>query len=128
MITVTLRELDIATPALRKISRSSLSAKPAFQVAKILTVIDTELKNLDKVRYELFEKYSERDEDGKIKMDDSENIMVAKDKVEDFTKEFNELMATEVSLNILPLDLDLLLKIELTPTEAGSIFKFVNFE
>ena len=126
MINVTLRELDLATPALRKISQANVNAKTAFQIAKILGVIDIELKQLDKIRYALFEKYSQHDENGKIQLDENDNVVVSKDNVEAFTKEFNELMATEVSLNINSLDVELISEINLTPTEAGSILKFIN--
>ena len=126
MINVTLRELDLATPALRKISQANVNAKTAFQIAKILGVIDVELKQLDKIRYALFEKYSQHDENGKIQLDENDNVVVSKDNVEAFTKEFNELMATEVSLNINSLDVELISEINLTPTEAGSILKFIN--
>ena len=126
MINVTLWELDLATPALRKISQANVNAKTAFQIAKILGVIDIELKQLDKIRYALFEKYSQHDENGKIQLDENDNVVVSKDNVEAFTKEFNELMATEVSLNINSLDVELISEINLTPTEAGSILKFIN--
>lgn len=126
MINITLRELDLATPALRKISQASVSAKTAFQIAKILGIIDAELKQLDKIRYALFEKYSQHDENGKIQLDENDNVVVSKDNVEAFTKEFNELMATEVTLNIDSLDIELISGINLTPTEAGSILKFIN--
>ena len=126
MINVTLRELDLATPALRKISQVNVNAKTAFQIAKILGVIDVELKQLDKTRYALFEKYSQHDENGKIQLDENDNVVVSKDNVEVFTKEFSELMATEVTLNIDSLDIELISGINLTPTEAGSILKFIN--
>jgi hypothetical protein len=126
MINVTLRELDLATPALRKISQANVNAKTAFQIAKILSVIDAELKQLDKIRYDLFEKYSQHDENGKIQLDENDNVVVSKDNVEVFTKEFSELMATEVTLNIDSLDIELISGINLTPTEAGSILKFIN--
>jgi hypothetical protein len=35
-------------------------------------------------------------------------------------------MATEVTLNIDSLDIELISGINLTPTEAGSILKFIN--
>ena len=126
MINITLRELDLATPALRKISQANVNAKTAFQIAKILSVIDAELKQLDKIRYDLFEKYSQHDENGKIQLDENDNVVVSKDNVEVFTKEFSELMATEVTLNIDSLDIELISGINLTPTEAGSILKFIN--
>ena len=126
MINITLRELDLATPALRKISQANVNAKTAFQIAKILGVIDAELKQLDKIRYDLFEKYSQHDENGKIQLDENDNVVVSKDNVEVFTKEFSELMATEVTLNIDSLDIELISGINLTPTEAGSILKFIN--
>ena len=126
MINVTLWELDLATPALRKISQANVNAKTAFQIAKILGVIDVELKQLDKTRYALFEKYSQHDENGKIQLDENDNVVVNKDNVEAFTKEFNQLMATEVTLNIDSLDIELISGINLTPTEAGSILKFIN--
>ena len=126
MINVTLWELDLATPALRKISQANVNAKTAFQIAKILGVIDVELKQLDKTRYALFEKYSQHDENGKIQLDENDNVVVSKDNVEVFTKEFSELMATEVTLNIDSLDIELISGINLTPTEAGSILKFIN--
>ena len=126
MINITLRELDLATPALRKISQANVNAKTAFQIAKILSIIDAELKQLDKIRYDLFEKYSQHDENGKIQLDENDNVVVSKDNVEIFTKEFSELMATEVTLNIDSLDIELISGINLTPTEAGSILKFIN--
>ena len=126
MINITLRELDLATPALRKISQANVNAKTAFQIAKILGVIDAELKQLDKIRYDLFQKYSQHDENGKIQLDENDNIIVSKDNVKAITKEFSELMATEVSLNINSLDVELISEINLTPTEAGSILKFIN--
>ena len=75
---------------------SSYDGKTAYQVAKNIKEIASELESFDKARNAMVIKYGEERDDG--------NIEVTKDNMEMFNKEIFELLDVDAEINILLLN------------------------
>ena len=75
---------------------SSYDGKTAYQVAKNIKEIASELESFDKARNAMVIKYGEERDDG--------NIEVTRDNMEMFNKEIFELLDVDAEINILLLN------------------------
>lgn len=58
------------------LKREGLSTLTQFRMARLINKLTPELKPLDEKRQELIEKYGEKGEDGKLKVDDRGNATI----------------------------------------------------
>ena len=104
-----LKLYDIVTAegAIQELGKLKLPAKLGYKVAKNIRHINSELAEYNKMKNSLIlEKYGVSDEKG--------NYQVTKENVPGFVKEVNELLETEVEIEIAPIELDdsILLSVE----------------
>lgn len=102
---------------LAEISQKILPVKVSYAIAKNISKIESELKIYNKEREKLIEKYSEKDESGKIKVDENNNIKIQEEHREDLNKEFKELLAIENEIDMHKFSLDALDGYSMTPAE-----------
>lgn len=100
---------------LREISKKELPIKASYAIAKNLKKIEDELEIYYKEREKLIDKYAEKDENGKIKVDNN-GFIIFKDK-EGWDKEIKELLAIENDIKIRKFPIDVLEGYNMSPAE-----------
>lgn len=128
MITLKLEDLVNSTEALQKLSNTSLKARPAFTVSKMLKEAEKELANFNEVRMNLINKYGEKDEEGKLITDENDNCKITAEHINDFSNELKELVATTIEINANKLTLEDLGNADFTPSEIAALEPFVDIE
>lgn len=128
MITLKLEDLVNSTEALQKLSNTSLKARPAFTVSKMLKEAEKELANFNEVRMNLINKYGEKDEEGKLITDENDNCKITAEHINDFSNELQELVATTIEINANKLTLEDLGNADFTPSEIAALEPFVDVE
>lgn len=128
MITLKLEDLVNSTEALQKLSNTSLKARPAFTVSKMLKEAEKELANFNEVRMNLINKYGEKDEDGKLITDENDNCKITAEHINDFSNELKDLVATTIEINANKLTLEDLGNADFTPSEIAALEPFVDIE
>ena len=76
----------------------------------------------------LIKKYGEKDENGELITDENGNCKISNSDTEEFTRELNELIATEVEINANKINMNLLENIDFTPSEMAVLEPFVEFD
>ena len=126
MITTTIDSLLTIKPILQKLANTSMSAKEAFQVLKMLKLIDKEYESIETVQRQMLDKYGEKGEDGDFIFDDKGNFIIKKDLINDYVKEMQTFLNEKIELNCSKMSMDILEKIELTPAQMMMIEDFVE--
>ena len=83
---------------LSKLNNMSLNIKVSYAIAKNINKIEKELEIYNKEKAKLIDKHGEKDEEGKLKVDESGNIKIL-DK-ENWNKDFKELLEIEAEIDI----------------------------
>lgn len=84
--------------ALKKLSGQDLSAKVAFKLKGIVKRVNEETAKYEEVRTEVLNRLGERDENGKIIVQENNSIKLSEENLQLFIKEMNQLMAAEVQV------------------------------
>ena len=128
MIEIKIQDLLNSTDALQKLSKMNLKARLAWQVAKLLKVVDEEMQDFNKTRVEVIRKYGNKDENGELITDEKGNCKVEGENLVAFTKELNELTDTMLSLNVNRLKIKELEELDFTPAEMVQLEPFIDMD
>jgi hypothetical protein len=94
-----LYEIVNSEDALKELGSLKLSAKLSYKISKNVKKIVDELREYNTLKNKLIvEKYGTQNESG--------NFQVMKENLPDFVKELNELLESEVDVDIYPVELD----------------------
>ena len=106
---------------LRKLNNAELPVRVSYKLAKNIKSIDKELKIYEEEKQKLINKYGEKDEEGKSKV--NENGMINILDVENWNKDIKELLEIEVEINVEKINIDELAKsdLKITPSELTLI-------
>lgn len=126
MIEVQVKDIVNSAEIFSTLSQKKLNMRMAYQLAKIIKEVQKEFELFQETRMKLINEYAERDEDGQLKVDENNNFTIPKEKIQDFQKELNELLETQVELQINKINLDELENVEFTPMELIKIEKFIE--
>jgi hypothetical protein len=92
-IKLTNREVLESAAALATLSQVKLPAKASYAVAKAIGKLGELEKTIRGVQKTLWEKYGDKGEDGKLKVNADNSLVIPGEKSADFLKEHNELLA-----------------------------------
>lgn len=123
MIKVTIEEILNAVPALRVLKEQNFDGMTAFKIARMLREVNKEVELFEQERYKLIEKFCIRNENGNI-IEDNGEVKIDPEHVEDFNNEIREMLSNEVEINAVPLSLNTLENLTITPEQAFSLEKF----
>lgn len=126
MIKLKLNELLNATDALQTLSKKSLQARPAFQVVRLLKAADKEIQEFNDVRVKVVNQYGDKDENGELITDENGNCHIAPEHINEFNKELNDLLNTEIEINANMLSLGDLEELEFTPSDLALLEPFIE--
>ena len=127
MIKVQINDLLNSTEALQKLSKTDLKAKLAWQVARLLKAADKEIQEFNETRLKLIQKYGEKDENGELITDEKGNCKILPDSLDSFSTELNELVNSEIELNVNKIAIDDLDSISFTRADMNSLENFIDF-
>ena len=128
MINVKISSLLNSTEALQKLASADLKAKLAWQVARLLKAAEVELQSFNETRMALIKKYGEKDAKGELVTDEKGNCKIPPDAIDGFNTELNELITTEVEINVNKISIDDLENMSFTPNEMTLLEDFIDFE
>ena len=121
---VTIYDIVSANSIFNKILKYEFTGKQSFVISRLLRVLNAELEQFNTTREILIKKYAEFDENGKIKTTDG-YIKISENKKDAFQSEINELLQTEVELNITCIPIEWFDDIKLTPQEIMLLEPFL---
>ena len=90
----------IDSPRLAEISKKQLPIKVSYAIAKNIAKLESELKVYNSQRQKLIEKYSIKDKDGKTIIDEENKLKIQPEHMEDWNKDFKELIEIENEVDI----------------------------
>lgn len=111
-MTVTVRQLLDAQPVLQMIASKPLNATTAWKVASCLRRINDDVVVAGEARSKLLAKYSDIVGD---------NYVPRKETLDVLTAELEELLSQEVVVNVTPLNISLIDKLEITASQAFAV-------
>ena len=118
-MTVKLKEIIGAVPALSKLSSGDLNLRLAYQVRKTISALQKEVDFFSEQRQKIFEKYGTADEDGTYRFGgDSEQEAV---------KDLDALLALEVSPECETIDIPVSEELRLSANDLDALAPFIHF-
>ena len=113
---------------LGELNNAKLPVKVAYAITKNINKINTELKAYNEEKAKLIDKYSEKDEEGKLKTDEIGNVNLKEEHIEDWNRDIKELLSIENEIDIHMIQLDDLLNsnYNISPAELAAIDFMIN--
>ena len=128
MIKVKIADIINGTEVLRKLAQADFKAKTAWQIARLLKSTEAEIQGFQEARNTLVNKYGEKNENGDLVVDESNNYKFAPENLEAFVNEFNDLVESEVEINATKLKIEQLESADFTPSEMVLLEPFVEMD
>ena len=127
MIEITLKDLLDSTEVLKKLSQKQLKGKTAYKVARILREVESEFNLFDETRRNIVQQYGEKDENGNLKINMKTNEYIfSEENLKIVTDEINNILASNVNLNVNKIELNEIENIDFTPAEMMLIQAYVE--
>ena len=112
---------------LTKLIAADIPLKSAFKLKSILQSVNDALKIYDEVRLEAIKKHGLKKEDGSLDMDDNQNVRFDPSKYEDFAKEMQDLLSTDIAVGKVSLS-ELGEKIQISVDELSSLEAIIELK
>lgn len=106
---------------LGELNNAKLPVKAAYAITKNINKINTELKAYNEEKVKLIDKYAEKDEKGKLKINEIGNVMLKEEHIEDWNRDIAELLSIENEIDIHMINLDDLLNSNCNISPAGLV-------
>ena len=107
---ITLKRLEAAYPVLERLSRQQMPAQVSFRLARLQQAIAPDVQQLEAERVKLVKEYGQQLENG--------DWQVEAERVPEFTREYQQLLATEVAVAVSPIPITALPdSLQLSPME-----------
>lgn len=111
-----IKQLVQITQVLEKFVNEKLSIKLSYKIMKFLKATEADITFYKEKLTKIIEEYSERAEDGSIKMIDN-NFKIKESEIDNFNKSYSELEEIKVELPNIKFKLDELEEIKVSPAE-----------
>ncbi|WP_297130779.1 DUF1617 family protein [Terrisporobacter sp.] len=101
------------------LTHKQLPIKVSYAIAKNISKIERELEIYNKERQKLIDKYCVKDEEGKAIIDENNQLKIADEHLDSWSKDINELLDIEIDIDIHKFNKDDLLNsnCDMTPAE-----------
>ena len=105
------------------LSNAKLPVKVAYAITKNINKINVELEAYNKEKAKLINKYGEKDEKGKLNVNENGIIPLKEEHIEDYNRDIKELLSIENEIDIHMIQLDDLLNSDynISPAELSAI-------
>lgn len=113
---------------LGNLNNAQLPIKVAYAVSKNINKIESELKAYNTEKAKLIDKYSEKDEEGKVISNEQGHVTIKNEHIEDWNRDINELLSIENEVDIHMIQLNDLLNANynISPAELTLIDFMIN--
>lgn len=126
MIKVTLNDVRLGANNLSTLLNETMNARTAFKITKISKALENEYAIFLDGQNKLVAKYAEMDENGQPVMLDNTSIKIQQDKIAECNRELQDLLNTEVELNVPKLSLNEIDALQLSPNMMNSLMPFIE--
>ena len=126
MITTTIESLLTIKPVLQKLANTSMPARDAFSILKMLKLVDKEYESIEVVQRKMLDTYGAKNEDGNFTTDEKGNYIIKKESIEDYVAEMQAFLGEKIELNCSKINFSVLEKIDLTPSQMILIEDFID--
>ncbi|MDD3841072.1 MAG: hypothetical protein PHP06_11025 [Clostridia bacterium] len=109
---------------IKSIADKELPIRVAFLVQKNISVVEAEIKNAEAIRQKIIQKYTDVEATKKLK--GQGKIQLQKDKLEEYSKEVNELMEQEVEVELKQININDLDGITVKPIVLDQIKSIIT--
>lgn len=109
-----------------KIREKDMPIKTAYKLNKLARRLENEQVFYQEKIQKILNQYAIKDEDGNIKPDETGNIRLVAETVEDCEKELNELQNLEIEDINVSFTLDELEGLQVSPMELSSLFSLIT--
>lgn len=128
MIQVKLGVILNSIDTLQRLSQQNFKAKLAWQIARLVNAIESELQVFNQTRLNLITKYAQTDDEDKLVTDENNNYIIKPENIDTFNSELNELINTEVELNANKISFKDLEELNFTPNDLSTLEPFIEIE
>lgn len=125
-MTITLEEVLTGYQTLQKLRKQQIPVVAAFYLNKIEDFYKKENANFAEAYKEFVKRYGEKDEEGNIKFDESQNPIFDKNTIKERNKEYYDLITTKIEIPNIKISVSLFDKAEITPEELSPIMPFLT--
>ena len=115
------RRIVEETQIISKVSQKELPVKVSYAIAKNIGKIQSELKVYNAQKEKLIEKYAEKDEQGKVKVSEQNQLTIIPENIDSWNKDLNELLDIENEIDIHKFSFSLLEGYNISPAELMAI-------
>lgn len=126
LIKVKMYNVMAAKDIFMRILSSNFTGRQAFVLSRALKEIDKEIVDFNKAKDFILLKYAEKDEHNYTVMNDKNTVKIAEDKYNDVNNELQELLYTEIEINMEPIPLEWLDNLQFTPKEMIDLEPFIK--
>jgi hypothetical protein len=119
-MTLTIAQVLDCKPGIERLLQATVPAATALRIARLAQKITAEHKTAYEEYAKLFERYGTRDEAG--------SIQVAEDRMEEFRRELEPFLATEISISVDRIPFSAIDQITMTANEIAAVEPFLQFE
>lgn len=118
MIVVTYKDIQNSNSIFREISEQQMSALTAYKIAQLIKELEEKNLKFDILRQQLIKQYGNENNE--------HSITVPRAKAQEFTKEMEKLLNSEIKIEANKLELEDLKEIKLTPKQMFYLSKFIK--
>lgn len=119
-MTLTIAQILDCKPGVEKLLQASVPAATALRIARLAQKITAEHKTAYEEYLKLFERYGTRESAG--------SIHVAQSRIEEFRRELEPFLATEISISVDRIRFSAIEQITMTANEIAAVEPFLQFE
>ena len=125
-MTITLQNILEAQETMQNLSTKVLRGRTAYQVARLLKKLESELATYNDTRIKLIERYAKKKEDGTYEVNERNEYQFTQENMQAYVGEINNLLQEQIEIDANPLKLDDLVDLEFTPAEMVALEPFIE--
>lgn len=126
MIKIKLFEISKILESIYKILDKDLPIKCAYSLSKLTKMIIAENQTLEENRIKLLERYGEKDNSNKLKVNENGTVSIMKEHIDTFQEQYNELMNIEVEIDVNSVSIESLGDINVSPKDLLVLDRFIK--
>ena len=126
VIEVQIKDVVSSIESFKQLTEKSLNAVTAYKITKLMRALENEYQIFEQTRNEIIQKYSEKTDDGQIKINNAGEVVFLAAERDKALREISNLLETSTSLNASKISLKDLEEIKLTPSQMNNLYSFIE--